>query len=469
MSSVLGRRVVALLAATTLALASAGPAAAAQPTGEWVTWFATDVLPAGTWPEGIYDAAGEHPFFSLHETWTLPPPAGEQFTALPTNGPYEVNADAPLFDGTVLLRLGFLQAKTSGTQGAPVCGSVSALNPAQPTRIVIGESNPGTPMTRAEFEREMATTTLTATLSAFPAWTLPMTPIRTEAATTVQGSCQFTTARAPSTSVFAGDWTSTDWADGSTQLLNVSSSSTPAVTFTDLYASVCANAGARSTVFDASGTGTITGTESGIELDVTFNRAGCGSYRYPLTSMTFTYSPDADALDDDQGNTWHRLPAGTVFAPCPPGTNCVQAMSGSGTQATLIADPGSTWAPGFGTSYFGPSIPSGNCTSGGPLEPNGVLGFQLTGPTQTKVIVFALNPTLVTHGIGLLKVCWNQLTAFRSAGGAMVTTGDLPDCRGKNPVPPCVLSKTSGQHNAAFLSVLAPANDPNDPFGYGHW
>jgi len=355
MSSVSGRGVMALLVATTLALASAGPAAAAQPTGEWVTWFATDQLPAGTWPVGTYYAASEHPFFLLHETWTLPAPAGERYTAAPLNGPYEVSAEAPLYPATVLLRLGFLQAMTSGTFANPVCSSVLAINPDQPTRIVIGESNKGTPMTQAEWQKEMATTTLTAAPSAGIEGTLPMTPIKTEALTTVEGSCQFT------------------------------------------------------------------------------------------------------------------IPAGTAIAPCPPDANCVQASSGTGTQATLIADPGSTWTPGFGASYFGSLIPGGNCTSGDPLNQNGVLGFLLSGQTQTKVIVLALDPALVTHGIGQLKVCWNQATPFTSLSGAKVNTGDLPSCQGGNQVPPCVLSRTSGQHNVAFLSILAPANDPSDPFAYGHF
>jgi len=182
--------------------------------------------------------------------------------------------------------------------------------------------------------------------------------------------------------------------------------------------------------------------------------ASCQDYQYESDSTSVM------AVD---------IPLDVPIAPCPPDTNCVQASSGTGTQATLIADPGSTWTPGFGASYFGSSIPGGNCTSGDPLNQNGVLGFLLSGQTQTKVIVLALDPALVTHGIGKLKVCWNQATPFTSLSGATVNTGDLPSCKGRNQVPPCVLSRTSGQHNVAFLSILAPANDPSDPFAYGHF
>jgi hypothetical protein len=452
---------VALLAATMLALAAVGPASAAAPKGEWVTWFASDTLPAGTWPVGTYDAAN-HPFYVLHETWTLPTPGADQFTAGPRNGPYTVGV-APLYPGSVLLRLGTVRAVVSGGVSNPVCGDITAINSDQPTRIVIGETTGGTQMTLAEWQKDMATTALTATLGDGPGWKVPLMPVKTEALQPAEDSCQFAVSRATSRSLFEGDWTATDHFDGSTELLNVASGSTPAVTYTDLYASVCANAGARSTVFDASGKGTISGTE----LDVTYSRAGCGSYQYPATSMTFTYDPATDTMLDNYGDTWHRQVEGPI-APCPPGTNCAQVTSGSGTQATLVADPGTTWTPLFGASYFGPAIPGGNCTSGGPLEPNGVLGFQLTGTTQTKLITLALDPALVTHGIAHLKVCWSQATPFTSVTGALVTIGDLPDChRGRG--APCVLSRTSGKHNAAFITIRAPAADPSDPYGYGHW
>jgi hypothetical protein len=160
------------------------------------------------------------------------------------------------------------------------------------------------------------------------------------------------------------------------------------------------------------------------------------------------------------------IPADSPIAPCPPDTNCVQATSDSGTQATLIADEGTVWEPRQGSDFFGPTIPSGNCTSGVPIDPNGVLGFELDGLTETKVIILALDMSLVDKGIGQFNVCWNQPTEFLTLTGSTAMTGDLPNCKGRDQVAPCVLSRTSGQNNVGFFSVLADADDPFDPFGY---
>jgi hypothetical protein len=158
------------------------------------------------------------------------------------------------------------------------------------------------------------------------------------------------------------------------------------------------------------------------------------------------------------------LQPGEPIAPCPPDTNCVQVTSGTGSQATLIADTGSSWD----TADFIAAIPGGNCSSGGPLDPgNGVLDFILSGTTTTKTIVLALDSQLVNQGIGQFNVCWSSLTPFvPKGGGALVTTGNLPDC--KSGTLPCVASKTSGPHNVAFITVKADPNDPIDPRLYGH-
>jgi hypothetical protein len=161
-----------------------------------------------------------------------------------------------------------------------------------------------------------------------------------------------------------------------------------------------------------------------------------------------------------------QLNPGEPIAPCPPDTNCVQVTSGTGSQATLIADlNGTDW----GNPDFIAAIPTGNCSSGGPLDPgNGVLEFFFTGPaSKIKTIVFALDSQLVNKGIGQFNVCWNNGGAlFKDKNGQMVTTGDLPDC--KSGTLPCVASKTSGPHNVAFITVHADPTDTNDPFGYGH-
>ena len=183
--------------------------------------------------------------------------------------------------------------------------------------------------------------------------------------------------------------------------------------------------------------------------------ASCQNYRYQSPDNTSLMAVD--------------IPLDVPIAPCPPDTNCVQTSSGGGTQATLIAAPGSTWSAKPG-GYFGP-IPTVFCGPPIPSDQNPVLGFTLTfpdpAPTQTGVIILALDTTQVTKGIGQFNVCWQQTLPFKSVTGASVFTGDLPNCAGRDQVPPCVLSRTSGQHNVAFLSILTPANDL-DPHVMGH-
>jgi hypothetical protein len=175
----------------------------------------------------------------------------------------------------------------------------------------------------------------------------------------------------------------------------------------------------------------------------------CGSYFYVIDETSLM------AVD---------IPLDAPIAPCPPDTNCVQATSGSGTQATLIADTGS----GSWNAAFSAAIPGGNCSSGGPIEPNGVLNFLLDGPTDNKVIILAVNMGLVTKGIAQFNICWSSPTPFTTLSGSTATTGDLPNCKGKDQVAPCVLARTSGQHNVGFFSILAPAHDVNDPATYAH-
>jgi hypothetical protein len=180
----------------------------------------------------------------------------------------------------------------------------------------------------------------------------------------------------------------------------------------------------------------------------TSSKAGCGGTNY----VSDTKFVDAVTLN-----------AGEPMAPCPPDTNCVQLTSGGGTQATLIA--GSGPPPNWTASFVG-TLPGGNC-AGAPLEGNGILEFLLDGSTTTKTIVLALDSSLVNQGIGQFNVCWQSATPFTpKGGGALVNTGDLPDC--KQGTLPCVASKTSGPHNVAFITINADPNDPNDPAVYGH-
>ena len=145
--------------------------------------------------------------------------------------------------------------------------------------------------------------------------------------------------------------------------------------------------------------------------------------------------------------------AGQPIAPCPDDVSCTQTTSGSGSAATLFADTGSF------TASFIPFVAANGCGDGGPADPNGVLDFLYAG-TDTKTIILALSPSLVTHGIGQYKICWRSDNAFTPLGGGpAVNVGYLPSCK-KNDVGPCVLFKMSGQHNEAFFGIRAPPGDP---------
>ncbi|MGD0122229.1 MAG: hypothetical protein ABSC46_06700 [Candidatus Limnocylindrales bacterium] len=168
-----------------LALASASTAAAAvpKPTGQWVTYFASRTLRAGTWLPGTYWAHNvptDQPLFTLHESWTLPTPYSTDQPA-PLGESYYVDPAAPAYPGVALLRINHIEAVTSGTVRHPTCSMVTSFRPAQRTRIVVamvGDVND--PVTRAVWNKWMATTTFTATLDAGGGATVPLRPIKTE-------------------------------------------------------------------------------------------------------------------------------------------------------------------------------------------------------------------------------------------------------------------------------------------------
>ena len=178
----------------------------------------------------------------------------------------------------------------------------------------------------------------------------------------------------------------------------------------------------------------------------------CGSY---------IYVPDSTSL------MAVFIPADKPIAPCPADTNCVQTTSGSGTQATLIGETGSTWSP-KAAQYFGPAG-ADSCATG-PIDANGVLRYTFApalatisnpSPSTTPVIILALDMSQVLKGIAQFNICWSQPTPFVPLGGGTpVTVGDLPNCKNRDQVAPCVLSRTSGQHNVGFFSILATAGDP---------
>jgi hypothetical protein len=83
--------------------------------------------------------------------------------------------------------------------------------------------------------------------------------------------------------------------------------------------------------------------------------------------------------------------------------------------------------------------------------------------------------TLVVKGKGAVPICWNAPTTFRTRDGSMARrdplggfTGLLPDCRGRNPVGPCILSavqRETGHRRpppspTTTVRILAAPGDP---------
>ncbi len=114
--------------------------------------------------------------------------------------------------------------------------------------------------------------------------------------------------------------------------------------------------------------------------------------------------------------------------------------STGGTIVTITAGAGATEI----TASFSTLADAGfaGCTNKAPRDPTGVLTFDVVGGTTTKSI------TLVVNGAGPVLICWNAPTSFKQRDGKMAKpdpiagqgfTGLLPDCKGKNPVLPCVV------------------------------
>jgi hypothetical protein len=172
-------------------------------------------------------------------------------------------------------------------------------------------------------------------------------------------------------------------------------------------------------------------------LDASASKTGCS---YVPDSATF----EAVIVD-----------AGQPIAPCPDDVSCKQVTSGSGSAATLFADSNGSFIATFGALVAGEG-----CGNLSPADTNGVLTFNLTDATASKTVIFALSSDLITNGIGQYNICWKSAIPFTPLGGGpQVTTGLLPNCKNSD-VGPCVLFRTSGQHNVGFFGILAPPGDP---------
>jgi hypothetical protein len=227
------------------------------------------------------------------------------------------------------------------------------------------------------------------------------------------------------------------------------------------------------TIFFSESSTSQTVNASGGTATFTLNFATAGTYDLLATSSTPETGPCEfyNYSSDEQQIMAVTIPDNAPIAPCPKETDCVQAASGGGSQATGIADQDTL--SGWTSFDFGPFLATTACAGDARKDTNGVLEFffdRAIHTTNTKVIIFALDGSLVSKGISMFNVCWYTPSGFVDNTGNFVFTGNLPNCPSKNKdqTPPCVIARTSGQHNAAFLTVLAPADDPNDPFGFGH-
>jgi hypothetical protein len=196
-------------------------------------------------------------------------------------------------------------------------------------------------------------------------------------------------------------------------------------------------------------------TTSGFySLDATASKTGCS---YADDFATF----EAVTVDANQ-----------PIAPCPADVACTQVTSGgTGSAATLFAD-----SNGRFTAFFSPFDAAEGCGNLSPADPtNGVLTFVLNDPSASKTVIFALSSDLITNGIGRYNICWRSPNEFTQLGGTQAPavgpsicgqdgasacfTGLLPNCKNDD-VGPCVLFRTSGQHNVGFFGILAPPGDP---------
>jgi hypothetical protein len=182
-------------------------------------------------------------------------------------------------------------------------------------------------------------------------------------------------------------------------------------------------------------------------------------------------SPNCGYFDDAFAQfTAVPINPGQPIAPCPDNAVCVQTTNndaGGGSAATLFAFANDAVFAGVGFVAYDQN----GCTFP-PTDPNnGVLTFSYTGSSQ-KTIVMALSPSLVNKGIGQFNICWESTNPFMVVGGGTSAgpnifgyfVGYLPNCS-PHAGPPCVLFRTSGQHNAAFFGILAP-DGTLDPKAY---
>jgi len=151
--------------------------------------------------------------------------------------------------------------------------------------------------------------------------------IRSAAAAAIVASSAFAALAAPVVASspgtgFTGRWESIDcaslegappdcsiWGDGSLQTMTIGPGATPAATYQDAFASVCANNGSPSTRWVAAGSGEY----EDIFLWLTFDKSGCGTFGMGgYGGVQLYHDPGSDTIwqgaGDGYGWIWYRVP-----------------------------------------------------------------------------------------------------------------------------------------------------------------
>jgi len=203
-------------------------------------------------------------------------------------------------------------------------------------------------------------------------------------------------------------------------------------------------------------------TETAVGGEATFHFAVANPGSYYL---------EATVSDETCGNTFNSGFSDTfsvtegVVVTCPPTEPCTTdpIVSTGGTTVTITGAAGATITAAF--------IPIADaqftaCKGQAPHDPDNVLSFD--SDTGSKTL------TVVVNGKPPITVCWNTPTAsFKQRDGKMskfdsingVFYGLLPNCKGKHPTGPCILSvKSPKGSTTTTVKVLAPDGDPKSQY-----
>jgi len=144
---------------------------------------------------------------------------------------------------------------------------------------------------------------------------------------------------------------------------------------------------------------------------------------------------------------------------CHPGQPC----SANGPQGNLNTNIQSSSSAGNILLAFD-AEPTPNCGDTFNHLPNTVTidTFSFTGTGNKKAtfkVAKSFDQIQPNNGAKFYQLCYSSPTPFKDRSGNIVTTGLLPDCP-KNPVAPCVQSRTKSGSGAVLVTAQLPPNDP---------